>query len=83
MYLDYYKFKENPFNVTADPDFFYSGPSHMDAMSNLLYGIGHRKGIIVVTGEVGTGKTMLCRKLLKHKDKKTKFALVLNTNYNE
>lgn len=83
MYHDFYQLKENPFNVTADPDFFFSSKCHHEAISNLMYGIEHRKGILVVTGEVGTGKTTLCRKLLKHADKKTKFALILNPNFSE
>lgn len=83
MYLDFFNFKEIPFNITADPYFFFSSKSHTEALSNLLYGIEQRKGIIVITGEVGTGKTMLCRKLLQLLDKKTQCALVLNTHYTE
>lgn len=83
MYHDFYQLKDNPFNVTADPDFFFASKCHHEAISNLAYGIEQRKGILVITGEVGTGKTTLCRKLLKHADKKTKFALILNTNFSE
>lgn len=83
MYHDFYQLKENPFNVTADPDFFFSSKFHSEAMSHLLYGIEQRKGILVITGEVGTGKTTLCRKLLKHANKRTKFALILNPNFSE
>lgn len=83
MYHDFYQLKENPFNVTADPDFFFSSRCHHEAISSLMYGIEQRKGIMVITGEVGTGKTTLCRKLLKHADKKTKFALILNPNFSE
>lgn len=83
MYYDFYQLKENPFNITADPSFFYLSKIHNQAISNLIYGIEQRKGIIVITGEVGTGKTTLCRKLLKHTDKKTKAALILNPNFSE
>lgn len=83
MYHDFYQLKENPFNVTADPDFFFSSKYHREAIGNLQYGIKGRKGIIVVTGEVGTGKTTLCRKLLRSADRKTKFALILNPNFSE
>lgn len=83
MYHDFYQLKENPFNVTADPNFFFSSRSHSEALSHLLYGIEERKGILVITGEVGTGKTMLCRRILKLAHKKTKFALILNPNYSE
>src|SRR5438132_14258106 len=83
MYCEFYQLKESPFNVTADHDFFFSSKCHQEAISNLSYGIQERKGILVVTGEVGTGKTTLCRKLLTHSDKKTKFALILNPNISE
>src|SRR5690348_5508758 len=83
MYHDFYKLNENPFNVTADPEFFYSSKCHSDAISNLSYGIEQRKGILVITGEVGTGKTTLCRKLIKQAHKKIKFAFILNPNFSE
>jgi general secretion pathway protein A len=83
MYHQFYQFKENPFNVTADPDFFFSSKCHLDAISNLVYGVAQRKGIIVITGEIGTGKTTLCRKLLRQTDLNTKFALILNPRFSE
>ncbi len=83
MYQDFYQLKENPFNVTADPDFFFNSPYHSEAISSLAFGIAQRKGISVITGEVGTGKTTLCRKLLKQMNKKIKFALILNPNFSE
>lgn len=83
MYHQFYQFKENPFNVTADPEFFFSSRCHSDAISNLAYGINERKGILVVTGEVGTGKTTLCRTLIKQVNPHTQFALVLNPNFSE
>jgi general secretion pathway protein A len=83
MYQDFYQLKENPFNVTADPNFFFSSKCHTEAMSNLVYGIEQRKGIIVITGEVGTGKTTVCRKLLKQADNFTKFAMILNPNFSD
>ena len=83
MYHEFYQLKDNPFNVTADPDFFFSSKSHREAISSLAYGIEQRKGIIVLTGEIGTGKTTLCRKLLKQSDRKNKFALILNPKFSE
>lgn len=83
MYYDFYQLRENPFNVTADPDFFYASKTHADAISNLLFGIEQRKGMMVVTGEVGTGKTTLCRKLLLEAPDNTKFALILNPKFSE
>ena len=83
MYKEFYNLREYPFNITSDPSFFFSSTRHMDAFSHLVYGIQHRKGIIVVTGEIGTGKTTLCRTLLNHLDKNTKTALILNPNFSE
>lgn len=78
MYEKFYGFKEKPFNVTADPSFFYLSRRHKEAFSHLVYGIQDRKGILEITGEVGTGKTTLCRVLLNHLDKQTKTAFILN-----
>ncbi len=83
MYHDFYQFKENPFNVTADPDFFFSSKYHSEAISNLVYGIEQRKGILVITGEIGTGKTTLCRKLLNQSDPSVKFAFLFNPKFSE
>jgi general secretion pathway protein A len=83
MYKEFYNLKENPFNMTADPDFFFSSMHHKEAFSHLVYGIHQRKGILVVTGEIGTGKTTLCRTLLNHVGEETKTALILNPNFSE
>lgn len=78
MYLNAFGFREAPFGVTPDPRFFYLGRTHDQALSSLCYGIEHRKGFVMVTGEVGTGKTLLCRSLLQRLDPGTHTALVLN-----
>ncbi|MCK5178714.1 MAG: AAA family ATPase [Candidatus Omnitrophica bacterium] len=83
MYKEFYNLKENPFNMTADPDFYFSSLHHKEAFSHLVYGIHQRKGILVVTGEIGTGKTTLCRTLLNHLGEDTKTALILNPNFSE
>jgi len=83
MYKDFYGLKENPFNITADPDFFFSSVHHAEAFSHLVFGIKQRKGILVITGEIGTGKTTLCRTLLNRLDAKTKTALILNPDFSE
>ncbi len=81
MYKEFYHLRESPFNVTSDPDFFFSSAHHIEAFSHLFYGIQQRKGIIVITGEIGTGKTTLCRMLLNKLDKNVKTALILNPNF--
>ncbi len=87
MYEKFYHFKENPFNVTSDPVFFFSSNCHAQAFSHLTYGIEHRKGILLITGEVGTGKTTLCRTLLNkyrnHKEYNVKTALILNPSFSD
>lgn len=78
MYCKFYNFKEKPFNVTSDPAFFFASRAHQEAISHLSYGVNQRKGIIVITGEIGTGKTTLCRFFLDTQGKNIKTALILN-----
>lgn len=65
MYLDFFGLSEMPFHVTPDPKFLFLTQKHQEALDHLIYGIRERKGFIVLTGEVGCGKTTLCRKLLE------------------
>ena len=83
MYKDFYGLKENPFNVTSDPHFLYLSRRHKEALSSLIYGIQARKGFIEITGDIGTGKTTLCRALLNELDSKTKTAFILNPRLSE
>lgn len=78
MYERFFGLKERPFNVTADPTFLFFSRHHKEAFSHLLYGIKERKGFLEITGEIGTGKTTLCKALLNSLDKDTKTALILN-----
>ena len=64
MYCAFFGLEEKPFNITPDPRFLFLSQSHQEALGHLLYGIEERKGFIIITGEVGTGKTVLCRALL-------------------
>ncbi|MGF1453617.1 MAG: ExeA family protein [Opitutales bacterium] len=64
MYQSFYGLQELPFNVTPDPRFLYLSPTHQNALAHLKYGVSEKKGFIVLTGEVGCGKTTLCRRLL-------------------
>lgn len=83
MYCSFYALKERPFNVTSDPSFFFSSLKHKEALSHLYYGVTQRKGIIVLTGEIGTGKTTLCRFFLSQLGKNVKTALILNPHFSE
>jgi type II secretory pathway predicted ATPase ExeA len=63
MYTSHFGLRESPFNITPNPAFFYSGNERGDILDAMLYAVSHGEGIIKVTGEVGAGKTMLCRML--------------------
>lgn len=78
VYLEYYGLEEYPFDITPNPRFlFYSG-KHREAYNHLLYGIRERKGFVQITGEVGAGKTTLCRALLEEISESFTTALILN-----
>jgi putative secretion ATPase (PEP-CTERM system associated) len=79
MYESFFKLRENPFNVTPDPRFLYMGPSHRDGLAYLKYGVRERKGFLVLTGEVGTGKTTLIRALAQELGDDVVMSVILNT----
>ncbi|HEY2435513.1 MAG TPA: AAA family ATPase [Vicinamibacterales bacterium] len=78
MYEDYYGFTEKPFSLTPDPKYLFKSASHASAFELLQYAVRRREGFVVITGDIGTGKTTLCRALLEQIDRKTFTALVLN-----
>jgi len=80
MYEQFYGFEERPFSITPDPRFVYLSPRHQDALAHLLYGVGRggSGGFVQLTGEVGTGKTTLCRLMLEQVPENARIALVLN-----
>jgi general secretion pathway protein A len=80
MYNQHFGFLESPFSLTPDPGFFYATPAYLEAYATLRYGIQAKKGFIAVTGEVGTGKTTLLRKLMRELQSPIHFALILNTH---
>lgn len=83
MYLEYYGLQEFPFNITPDPRFLYFAQHHREAYDHLMYGIKQRKGFIELTGEVGSGKTTLCRAVLANLGKDVETALILNPSLTE
>jgi general secretion pathway protein A len=79
MYEEFYGLKEKPFSLTPDPRFFFLSENHREAFEHLLYGIKEKEGFILITGEVGAGKTTLCRALLdKIESSAIDSALILN-----
>lgn len=84
MYQSFYGFKEMPFNITPDPRFLYLSPTHQEALQHLKYGVTEKKGFIVLVGEVGCGKTTLCRRFLNELDPEHyDTALILNPRVTE
>ncbi|MFC1624307.1 ExeA family protein [Candidatus Omnitrophota bacterium] len=83
MYLKHYDLNEKPFSVTADPNFLYLSKKHQEAISHMQYGIGERMGFLEITGEIGAGKTTLCKAFLNTLDEHTKTAFILNSNLSE
>jgi type II secretory pathway predicted ATPase ExeA len=79
LYVSFYGLAEQPFSVTPDPRFLFLTPSHREALAQLRYGVQERKGFVLLTGEVGTGKTTLLRTLLARLDSKTDAAFVTNS----
>ena len=78
MYNEFYGFREAPFNITPDPRFLFFSDKHREAFNHVLFGIRERKGFIQITGEVGAGKTTICRAILTELGPSYKTALILN-----
>jgi len=78
VYLEFYGLKQAPFDITPNPRFLFHSRKHREALNHLLYGIRERKGFVQLTGEVGAGKTTLCRALLEQLDGQFSTALILN-----
>jgi general secretion pathway protein A len=78
MYNKFYGFREAPFNITPDPRFLFYSERHKEAFNHLTFGVKQRKGFIQITGEVGAGKTTLCRAFLESLDAGHRTALILN-----
>lgn len=78
MYCKHFGIDSKPFSITPDPRFLYLSDRHREALAHLLYGVGEGGGFVQLTGEVGTGKTLLCRALLEQLPEAVDVALILN-----
>ena len=78
MYLSHFGLREPPFSITPDPRFLYMSGRHREALAHLIYGVGEHGGFVQLTGEVGTGKTSVCRCLLEQLPANVDLALVFN-----
>ena len=83
MYNEYFGFKEAPFSIAPDPRYLYMTAQHREALAHLVYGLNSEGSCILLTGEVGTGKTTICRCLLEQIPEQAKVALVLNPKVSE
>ncbi len=78
MYLNYFGLKDNPFSIAPNPEYLYMSPRHREALAHLTFGLRESGGFVMLTGEVGTGKTTVARKLLQDLPKTTQVAMILN-----
>ncbi|WP_026377073.1 ExeA family protein [Aestuariibacter salexigens] len=78
MYLNYFGLSDNPFSIAPNPDYLYMSPRHKEALAHLTFGLRESGGFVMLTGEVGTGKTTVSRKLLQQLPDNTQIAMILN-----
>ncbi|TCS64358.1 ExeA family protein [Varunaivibrio sulfuroxidans] len=83
MYLDFFDIKETPFSITPDPRYLYLSPRHQEALAHLLYAVTGSGGFVMLSGEVGAGKTTLCRSFLEHVPDDVDIALIVNPRLDE
>ena len=79
MYEEFYGLKEKPFNLTPDPKFLFLSTRHREALEHLAYGVANKEGFILFTGDIGTGKTTLCRAFLERSNRNLKTAAIFNS----
>ena len=80
MYEAFFRLKEKPFRMTPDTRYFFPSEKHVDALNHMVYAIEERRGFVVITGEIGSGKTTLSRVLFHKLDPRTKTAIIRNTH---
>ena len=78
MYEKHFSLRELPFNLTPDPRFLYTHPSCQEAFATLCYGVENRKGIVVITGAAGTGKTTLIKLFMENAAQRVRAACILD-----
>ncbi|MGH7966402.1 MAG: ExeA family protein, partial [Candidatus Binatia bacterium] len=78
MYEEFYGFRDNPFRLTPDPEYLFLSANHQEGLAHLLFGVSEGSGVVVITGEIGTGKTTLLRALIRNLDAQTIVAYVFN-----
>lgn len=78
MYEEFYGFRDSPFRLTPDPDYLFLSTNHQEALGHLLFGVSEGNGVVVITGEIGTGKTTLLRTLVRNLDPQTTVAYIFN-----
>ncbi|RPH50430.1 MAG: ATPase [Desulfobacteraceae bacterium] len=79
MYTEYFGLTENPFNLSPEPGYLFLSEQHRDALNYLLYGIVEKKGFVMISGDIGTGKTTICRTMLAALHESVETALIFNT----
>ncbi|MBF0247308.1 MAG: AAA family ATPase [Alphaproteobacteria bacterium] len=83
LYQDYFGIAENPFSIIPDPHYLFMSPRHREALAHVLFGVGESGGFVLLTGEVGTGKTTICRTLIEQLPDNVDLALILNPKLTE
>ena len=83
MYWEYFGFEENPFSISPDPRYLFMSKRHQEALAHLLYGVREGGGFVLLTGEVGTGKTTICRCLIEELPENVELAFLLNPRVDE
>lgn len=83
MYNGFFGFRESPFSMTPDPQFIYFSKKHLEAFASLIYGIEQRKGFLEISGEIGAGKTTLCRALIDQLKGRAKTSYIFNSDLSD
>lgn len=78
MYVDHFGLNEKPFSIAPDPRYLYMSESHQEALAHLLYGLQTEGGFVLLTGEIGTGKTTLCKSMFEQAPPEINFAFIIN-----